>query len=50
MKILTGLFEQMVIRRNADGVSEQPLPGSAPPAEGKLKLVYAALTAERSRG
>ena len=27
MKILTGLFEQMVIRRNADGVSEQPFTG-----------------------
>ena len=27
MKILAGLFDQMVIRRNADGVSEQPFAG-----------------------
>lgn len=28
MKILSGLLEQMVIRRNADGVSEQPFTGT----------------------
>ncbi len=38
MKILTGLFEQMVIRRNADGVSEQPFTGECSSGGGQVKV------------
>ena len=38
MKILTGLFEQMVIRRNADGVSEQPFTGECSSGGGQVKI------------
>lgn len=37
MKILTGLFEQMVIRRNAAGVSEQPFTGECS-GSGEVKV------------
>ncbi len=37
MKILTGLFEQMVIRRNAAGVSEQPFTGECS-GRGEVKV------------
>ncbi len=49
MKILTGLFAHMVIRRNPDGVSEQPFTGKCV-GNGELKVTVRTQDGRNIRG